>query len=82
MNKANIFPIYPACEICGKPASALSEIRLSFRYGSDYDTFPDMTDLTLSVCGTCIDSIYRFIQRQADNATAHNNHNRQQGSTG
>lgn len=68
MNGANIVPIRPACEICGRPDYSFSEIRLAFHYGSAYDAFPDVPDLTLSVCGTCIDRIYRFIQKEADSA--------------
>lgn len=51
------------CNICGKRTEYLSKAELFPCYGSEHDS----EDITLDICGQCIDSIFHFIEERRYN---------------
>lgn len=51
------------CNICGKRTKYLSKAELFPGYESEYDS----EDITLDICGQCIDSIFHFIEEMRYN---------------
>ena len=57
MSIQNRSSINKNCEICGKSELVLSTLKLCCNYGSKNDG----EELTLKVCGSCTDRIYKAI---------------------
>ena len=51
------------CNICGKRTEYLSKAELFPGYESEHDS----EDITLDICGQCIDSIFHFIEERRYN---------------
>jgi len=57
MNTQNRSFINKNCDICGKSELVLSTLNLCCNYGSKNDG----EELTLTICGSCADKIYKTI---------------------